>query len=84
MSNSNKVNIIVNCPHCLMCIIIEELNCCIFRHGTLIESGKQIDPHSSMELCNYYVEQKKIYGCGKPFRIVIQNNEYVPVPCDYI
>ena len=84
MSNSIKANIIIICAHCAIPIIIDELNCCIFRHGTLIESGKQIDPHSSIELCNYYVKEKKIYGCGKPFRIVIQNNEYVAEICDYI
>ena len=28
--------IIVFCPHCQDPIVIEKLNCCIFRHGTLI------------------------------------------------
>ena len=84
MSKCNNVNIIIICPHCFDPIIIDELNCCIFRHGTLIESGKQIDPHSSIELCNYYINEKKIYGCGKPFRIVVENNEYKVEICDYI
>lgn len=82
--DSNKCNIIIICPHCSIPILIEELNCCIFRHGTLIESGKQIDPHSSFELCNYYVAQKKIYGCGKPFQIINEDNEYKAVICGYI
>jgi hypothetical protein len=82
--DSNKVNIIIICPHCEDPIIIEELNCCIFRHGILIESGKQIDPHSSFELCKYYVEQKKIYGCGMPFQIVKDNDEFKVIICGYI
>ena len=62
--------IIVFCPHCQDPIVIEKLNCCIFRHGTLISSGKQIGPHSPKELCDFYVLRNKIYGCGKPFQIV--------------
>jgi hypothetical protein len=82
--DSSNINIIVNCPHCLLPIIIDQLNCCIFRHGILIESNKQINPHSSIELCNFYVEQKKIYGCGKPFQIIKEDNEYKAVICGYI
>ena len=76
--------LVLLCPHCQEPIIIEELNCCIFRHGILKESGKQIDPHSSKELCDYYISHKKIFGCGKPFQIVKFNNEYTAVVCGYI
>ena len=31
---------------------IEQLNCKIFRHGTLRSNGKQIDPHSPKDLCS--------------------------------
>jgi hypothetical protein len=78
------INLVVNCPHCSDPIIIEELNCCIFRHGILKETSVQIDPHSSEELCNYYVSQKKIYGCGKPFQIINVNGEYSVIKCGYI
>jgi hypothetical protein len=80
----NKINTVISCPHCFEQILIEELNCCIFRHGILIESGKQIDPHSSEELCNYYVQEKRIYGCGKPFQIQIINNKIIVIKCGYI
>lgn len=79
-----SINLCIVCPHCDEPVIIEELNCCIFRHGTLKESGKQIEPHSSEDLCNYYISQKKIFGCGKPFQIVKINNEYKAVICGYI
>jgi hypothetical protein len=79
-----KIELCITCPHCNEYILIEELNCCIFRHGVLIESGKQIDPHSSEEMCNEYILHKKIVGCGKPFKIVKIENEYKAITCGYI
>lgn len=76
---------IVMCPHCKEYIIIEKINCAIFRHGTLKENGKQIDPHATQELCEYYIRENKIYGCGKPFRIIVGANRLIEsVICDYI
>ena len=78
-------DLVICCPHCQDPIVIEKLNCCIFRHGTLIVSGKQIDPHASKELCDFFVEKNKIYGCGKPFQIIKnEKGELVAVVCDYI
>ena len=77
-----KMNI-VKCPHCDEEILIEELNCCIFRHGVL-KNGIQIDPHASKELCDYYIRENLIYGCGKPFKLIINDNKLESVICDYI
>lgn len=78
-------DLIILCPHCNEPILIEKLNCCIFRHGILIASGRQIDPHATKELCDFYIEKKKIFGCGKPFKIVKNiDNELVAVVCEYI
>ena len=78
-------HIVVICPHCNEFMLIEELNCCIFRHGVFIKNNKQMDPHSSKELCDYYINNKKIYGCGKPYKIIIdENNNYIAIKCDYI
>ena len=83
MSSSAYLYII--CPHCKSIVFIDELNCCIFRHGVLKTNGKQIDPHSGKELCDFYVEKGMIYGCGKPFQIVQKSDgEYIAVVCDYI
>jgi hypothetical protein len=54
---------VLKCPHCNDFIIIEKLNCGIFRHGILITNGKQINPHETKELCDYYSDRKLIYGC---------------------
>jgi hypothetical protein len=77
--------IIVLCPHCKASILIEKLNCCIFRHGTIIKSGKQINPHLSKKYCEMLINKKLIYGCGKPFKIIKnENNDFEATICDYI
>ena len=84
MSESEKEEPILTCPHCNDYIIIQKINCGIFRHGVLIENGKQIDPHSPKDLCDYYIGENKIYGCGKPFRIININDNFDTEICGYI
>jgi hypothetical protein len=77
--------IILKCPHCEAYMMIEEFNCNIFRHGFHKETNTQIDPHSSKELCDYYTHNKLIYGCGKPFKPMInENGKCYAVKYDYI
>jgi hypothetical protein len=73
-NNNNKIERIIKCPHCNDFISIIELNCKIFRHGTYKYNGEQIPPHSTKDYCDGLVERGLIYGCGKPFRIIIQDN----------
>ena len=80
---NNKIDII-NCPHCRELVIIEQLNCCIFRHGIIKSTGEQINPHASKSECDYLNENGLIYGCGKPFRIIIHNEKMIVELCDYI
>jgi hypothetical protein len=80
----NKIIVIVKCPHCDEYIMIEELNCKIFRHGAFKNNGNQIDPHSPKNLCDYYIENNLIYGCGKPFKLLVNNNNYIAEICNYI
>ena len=79
---------IIQCPHCEEFVIIQELNCKIFRHGTFTDTGEQIPPHSPKEDCDRFVRENKIYGCGKPFRIVTsadpENRDWVIEICEYI
>jgi hypothetical protein len=75
---------ILKCPHCNEFIIISKINCGIFRHGTLKSNLKQIDPHSLKELCEYFITNDLIYGCGKPFKIVLKDNTFETEICDYI
>jgi len=78
------MNEIIVCPHCNDPIIIEKLNCGIFRHGVIKDTGKQIEPHSVKSVCDELKAQDLIYGCGKPFRIDIHNGVYVVSICEYI
>jgi hypothetical protein len=70
----------LQCPHCNGMVIIEQLNCAIFRHGVFKNTGKQIPPHASKEECDNWVKNNDIYGCGKPFQVI----ENKPVICEYI
>jgi hypothetical protein len=86
MEKRENIDLIVKCPHCNDYILIEKLNCKIFRHGTLKESGIQINPHASKEECDNYAKNNLIYGCGKPFRIIENSTQekYKVVDCEYI
>jgi len=81
------MNQIINCPHCHDCIIIESINCGIFRHGIYKNNiNEQLNPHSSKELCDRLALEDKIYGCGKPFKVSKTDtiNELLVEICDYI
>jgi len=77
-------NDIVRCPHCNDFIIIEKLNCGIFRHGVYKHDGKQVDPHLCKETCDELAQSGKIHGCCKPFQIVVVDGKVEIKICDYI
>jgi len=81
----SKIDLCIECPHCNDLVIIEELNCCIFRHGVFKNSGIQICPHASKEVCDNLVKNNSIYGCGKPFELIFckNSNKYIPKICEY-
>jgi len=78
------------CPHCRGGVEVEhnQVNCTIFRHGRYISSGQQVNPHASKEQCDNLKQTNKIWGCGKPFRLVKKNDGthsfYIVMKCDYI
>ena len=74
----------VKCPHCNSPVIIQKINCGIFRHGIIIKTGKQIKPHSNKTICDFLSKNNLIYGCGKPFRIINNTHNYEAIICDYI
>ena len=75
---------IITCPNCNEFIIVEKLNCGIFRHGIVKENGKQMDPHLCKEQCDFLINNNLIYGCGKPFQIINENGVWKIQICDYI
>jgi hypothetical protein len=75
---------IITCPNCNEFVIIEKLNCGIFRHGIWKETGTQIDPHLCKEECDLLSTKNLIYGCGKPFQIITENEVCKIQKCGYI
>ena len=78
----NEEQFLVACPNpaCQMVIIVEQLNCCIFRCGVFKETFQQIPPHLSKIDCLDLIDRKLIYGCATPFRVINRTAE----KCDYI
>jgi len=60
----------MECPHCNISIIIESVNCGIFRCGVYKYNGEQIPPHLSEEDSKKLINENKIWGCGKPFTVI--------------
>ncbi len=79
-----NTNFEVECPHCKEWIIIEKINCAIFRHGVLKNNMQQINPHLSKFECDKLIFKKIIYGCGKPFRLENIKGDWKAIICDYI
>jgi hypothetical protein len=72
---------IIECPHCFISIIVEALNCRIFRCGIYKHNNEQINPHLCKAECDQLFLSDAIYGCGKPFQIL---DDLSVVICDYI
>jgi hypothetical protein len=71
---------LVQCPHCKDYVWIEQMNCRIFRHACYL-NGEPIPPHSTKEECDSLVENKLVYGCAKPFQILVTGEVVI---CEYI
>ena len=84
MCNNNK-NIVVECPHCKIPVIIDKLNCAIFRHAVYKKNNKFINPHTGLKTMNSLMKKNLLYGCGNPFKIIIGEDNKIEVEkCDYI
>jgi hypothetical protein len=59
MSDNMTEEAILICPHCNHYVLIEKLNCGIFRHGILKSNNTQINPHASKEECEHFIIRRK-------------------------
>ena len=84
MTDNKKEEPVLTCPHCSEFIIIEQINCGIFRHGILKSNNTQINPHACKEECDNFINNNLIYGCGKPFRIIKKEDKFFIEICEYI
>ncbi len=74
--------LIIQCPHCELYVEIEQINCGIFRHGAYAMINNvivQLPPHAAPAECS-----KAFYGCGKPFRLALENGNLIAIKTDYI
>jgi hypothetical protein len=79
--------LIFKCPHCSLYVEvkIKYLNCKIFRHAFYKSNMNQINPHTPEDECNKLLQHDLVYGCAKPFMILLDDlNNYIVVKCGYI
>ena len=81
MSDNNHL---LECPHCGIMIEVVQVNCAIFRCGIFKDTLEQIPPHLEKKECDRLFQEKKIYGCGKPFKVTKNNDTLVADICDYL
>lgn len=78
-------DLVMQCPHCQDYVLISAINCQIFRHASYKANDEQIPPHTSQTECERLANGGLIYGCGKPFRIIKdENSNLIAVICGYI
>ena len=68
---------VVTCPHCKDPIVIQYINCGIFRHGTYRQSGKQVKPHLNQTIPDYVLHRLSV-----SFRLRLQ--ESFQSACEYL
>jgi hypothetical protein len=78
------MSIFVECPHCFDYVEITQINCGIFRHGVFKNTNQQLNPHAPKSQCDLVKKLDLIYGCGKPFKLVLINDQYIAQICDYV
>ena len=78
---NSEVPFVVLCPHCGDSVLIEQINCRIFRHAVYKTTGEQMDPHASKEVCEKARMEGMIYGCAGPFLLDASG---CAVVCEYI
>lgn len=74
----------MKCPHCNEDIIIDKINCGIFRHAWFKNNFEQVNSHLSEKDCDELIKNKLVYGCCKPFKVIIINNILTVEICNYI
>ena len=95
MSSQKKVSIfgenesyIFECPHCdsMILVAFSEVNCQIFRHCIMKSTGQQVDPHASKDKCELLIVEDLVYGCCKPFKLIIGSDGCVSTAekCEWI
>jgi len=79
---------IFKCPNCLSYAACykSDIRCTIFRHACFKRNMLPVNPHASKEALDLLIKQDLIYGCAKPFRLILNKdgNDVTPIKCGYI
>lgn len=77
---------VFECKHCNEFFIVnsKDFNCMILRHGVNKNTFQYINPHTAKTECDILFKNNMIYGCGKPLKIIKNNNGYEVIICEYI
>ncbi len=74
------------CPHCNKELDFDPIECGTAIHGYLEkENYKQIDPHASRAVCEKYIRENAVAGCGKRILIIKskETGKFIVKPVDY-
>lgn len=79
-------DLVLSCPHCdhIFIVAVQDIRCQIFRHAVFKSTGQPIPPHSTKATIDLWKNNGEIWGCGKPFRLFYDKDEWRPEICDYI
>jgi len=70
-NDSKKLSaFLVNCPACKEPVLIDQVNCGIFRHAFYTDTLKTVDPHASKRHIMETMACGRLGGCGAPFEVV--------------
>lgn len=79
-------DVVLQCPHCDTPFLVAAGNCLIFRHGVYKDTGMQVSPHASKEMCERLIRDDLIYGCGMPVKAVYdyEKKEWSSAKCGWV
>ena len=63
---------------------MDQINCAIFSHGVFKSNLIQINQHLPKQECDKPINKYLIYGGGKPFKIIVKDDVWIIIECDYI
>jgi hypothetical protein len=65
-----KVQPVLECPHCKDYIIIEKINCAIFRHGVFINNNEQINEYNYQKLLSIRLPKDRFWPYTNSFQLM--------------
>lgn len=71
------------CPYCGDYVEINIVRCGKFIHGVNKKTRKPVNPHTSVIDCERFIRKGLIYGCGQPFQLTLEGEQYIASKAPY-